>query len=66
MPIMMDWQSWDHDRNGDPDWQADWQRGHEIGALIICGVALVMLILNGLFGGWQTPVVGELYPAGPS
>ena len=41
-PTMMDWQSRDHDRNADPDWQADWRRGHEIGLLIIGGLALVI------------------------
>jgi hypothetical protein len=38
---MMDWQSRDDDRNADPDWQADWHRGHEIGSLIVVGIALV-------------------------
>jgi hypothetical protein len=32
---MMDWQSRDDDRNADPDWQADWHCGHEIGSLIV-------------------------------
>ena len=45
-PIMMDWQSRDGDRNADPDWQADWRRGHEIGLLIIGGLA--WLIARGL------------------
>jgi hypothetical protein len=34
---MMDWQSLDDARNADPDWQADWHRGHEIGSLIVVG-----------------------------
>jgi len=48
---MMDWQSWD-DRNDDPDWQADWQRGHEIGALIVVGLALVIAVVSVLLDGW--------------
>ena len=64
--MMMDWQSRDDDRNADPDWQADWQRGHEIGLLIVVGLALVMAIVNVLLGGWETPVVAELYPEWPS
>jgi hypothetical protein len=56
-PIMMDWQSWDDDRNADPDWQADWQRGHEVGSLIIVGLlALVMAFV--LLGGWETSSAG--------
>ena len=54
------------DRNADPDWQADWQRGHEIGSLIVVGLALVMAIVSVLLGGWETPVVAELYPEWPS
>ena len=37
----MDWQGRDDGRNADPDWQTDWQRGHEIGSLIVVGLALV-------------------------
>ena len=48
---MMDRQSWD-DRNDDPDWQADWQRGHEIGALIVVGLALVIAVVSVLLDGW--------------
>jgi hypothetical protein len=56
-PIMIDWQSWDDDRNADPDWQADWQRGHEVGSLIIVGLlALVMAFV--LLGGWETSSAG--------
>jgi hypothetical protein len=65
-PIMMDWQSRDDDRNADPDWQGDWQRGHEIGLLIVGGLALVVAIAIVLLGGWETPVVAELYPEWPS
>ena len=61
-PIMMDWQSRDDDRNADPDWQADWHCGREIGLLIAVGLALVMVIVNVLLGGWETPVVAEVYP----
>jgi hypothetical protein len=63
---MMDWQSRDDDRNADQDWHADWHRGHEIGSLIVVGLALVMVIVNVLLGGWETPVVAELYPEWPS
>jgi hypothetical protein len=62
---MMDWQSRDDDRNADPDWQADWHRGHEIGSLIVVGLALVTA-LSVLLCGWETPVVAELYPEWPS
>ena len=64
--MMMDWQSRNDHRNADPDWQADWQRGHEIGLLIVVGLALAMAIVNVLFGGWESPVVAELYPEWPS
>ncbi len=57
---MMDWQS-RGDRNADPDWQADWQRGHEIGALIVVGLALVMAVVSILLDGWE-----RLYPEWPS
>jgi len=60
--MMMDWQSRDDDRNADPDWQ----RGHEIGLLIVVGLALVMAVVNVLLGGWESPVVAELYPEWPS
>jgi hypothetical protein len=43
---MMDWQSRDDDRNADPDWQADWHHGHEIGLLIVLGLAVTMAILS--------------------
>ena len=56
---MMDWQRRDDGRNADLDWHADWQRGHEIGLLIIGGLALVMIIASVLLGGWETPVVAE-------
>ena len=62
----MDWQSRDDGRSADPDWQANWQRGHEIGLLIVVGLALVMAIVSVLFGGWETPAVAELYPEWPS
>jgi hypothetical protein len=64
--MMMDWQSRDDDRNSDPDWQADWQRGCEIGLLIVVGLALVVAAVNVLLGGWETPAVAELYPEWPS
>ncbi|MFZ0019301.1 MAG: hypothetical protein WAL10_18390 [Acetobacteraceae bacterium] len=60
---MMDWSQ--DDRNADPDWQADWRRGHEIGSLIVVGLALVTA-LSVLLCGWETPVVAELYPEWPS
>ena len=60
-PIMMDWQSRDDDRNADPDWQADWQCGHEIGLLIVGGLALVKAIVSALLGAWETPIVAALY-----
>jgi hypothetical protein len=59
---MMDWQSGDDDRNADPGWQADWQRGHEIGWLIVVGLAFLMAVVSVLLGGWETPVVAALYP----
>jgi hypothetical protein len=62
--MMMDWQSREDDRNADPDWQADWQRGHEIGLLIVGGLALVMAV-SVLLAGWETPVVAELFQSGP-
>jgi hypothetical protein len=62
---MMDWQSRDNDRHADPDWQADWQRGHEIGSLIVVRLALVTVLIV-LLCGWETPVVAELYPERPS
>jgi hypothetical protein len=64
-PIMMDWQSRDDDRNADLDWQGDWQRGHEIGLLIVGGLALVMAVVNVLLGGWETPAVAESIQSGP-
>ena len=63
---MMDWQSRDDDRNADPDWQADWQRGHEIGLLVVVGLALVMAVMSVLLGGWETAVVAERYPGWPT
>jgi hypothetical protein len=52
---MIDWQSWDD--IADPDWQADWQRGHEIGSPIVVGLlALVMVLV--LLGGWETSSAG--------
>ena len=63
---MMDLQSRDDDRNADPNWQADWQRGHEIGLLIVVGLALVMAVMSVLLVVWETPVVAELYPEWPS
>jgi hypothetical protein len=65
-PIMMDWQSWDDDRNADPNWWADWHCGHEIGLRIVVGLALVMVIVNVLLGGWEMPVVAEVYPEWPA
>jgi hypothetical protein len=56
---MMDWSR--DDRNDDPAWQADWQRGHEIGALILVGLALVMAVVSVLLDGWE-----RLYPKWPS
>jgi hypothetical protein len=56
---MMDWSQ--DDRNADPDWH----RGHEIGSLIVVGLALVTA-LSVLLCGWETPVVAELYPEWPS
>jgi hypothetical protein len=52
----MDWQSRDDDRNADPGWQADWQRGHEIGWLIVVELAFLMAVVSVLLGGWETPV----------
>jgi hypothetical protein len=61
---MMDWQSPD---NADPDWQTDWQCGHEIGLLIVVGLALMTAGVSViLLDGWETPVVAELYPEWPS
>jgi hypothetical protein len=57
---MMDWQSRD-DRNADLEWQVDWQRGHEIGALIVVGLALVMAVVSVLLDGWE-----RFYPEWPS
>jgi hypothetical protein len=55
---MMDWQSWDDDRNADPDWQADWQRGHEVGSLIIVGLLTLVMAFVLLMGGWETSSTG--------
>jgi hypothetical protein len=63
---MMDWHGRDDGRNADRDWQANWQCGHEVGSLIVGGLALVMLIVSVLLGGWETRVVAELYPEWPS
>ena len=49
-----------------PDWQANWQRGHEIGLLIVVGLALVMAVMSVLLGGWETAVVAERYPEWPT
>ena len=46
--------------------KSDWQRGHEIGSLIVVGLALVMAVVSILLNGWETPVVAELYPEWPS
>ena len=56
----------DDGRNADPDWQANWQRGHEIGLLIVVGLALVMAVMSVLLGGWETAVVAERYPEWPT
>jgi hypothetical protein len=50
----------------DPNWEADWRCGREIGLLIIVGLALVMAVVTVLLGGSETPIVAELYPEGPS
>ena len=63
---MMDWKGQDDSGNADPDWQADWHRGHEIGSLIVVGLALVTAPFSVLLCGWETPVVAELYPEWPS
>jgi hypothetical protein len=47
---MMDWWSQD-DRNADPNSEADWHCGREIGLLIVVGLALVMAVVNVLLGG---------------
>jgi hypothetical protein len=62
---MMDWQSRDDDRNADPGWQADWQRGHEIGWLIVVELAFLMAVVSVLLGGWETPVERRSTQSGP-
>jgi hypothetical protein len=63
---MIDWWSQD-DRNADPNWEADWHCGREIGLLIVVGLALVMVIVKVvLLGGWEMPVVAEVYPEWPA
>jgi hypothetical protein len=42
------------------------QIGNADGLLIVVGLALVMAIVSALLGGWETPIVAELYPEWPS